>query len=304
MAANDRRIKANNAFGLLGAAMLIGDTTISFAIAPNLPTVDASSYLALTLEPDSVNEEIVHVTAFTPGNSTATIVRGREGTTARQHSQGVIWLHGPTGNDFPDSIFVPPMGSAYDDEFAVDGTLDAKWGWVNQSNGTVAVARSRLIVTKPSNGTSISNNYLVQTAPAAPYEFTTGPLAVLADSNAYAGPCIRGSASGRHVGVMLGQSGGSVPSLLADSGSQGSFNADLRNSETRFIGAGMGSLFLRIKDDGTTYTFSYSFDGVAWRQFTTMTRAAWLTDPNQVGFVIDAYAGDLVMSTDFFRRTT
>ena len=48
----------------------------------------------------SANLEIVYLTAYTAGQTTGTILRGQEGTTAVGHGAGVTWQCGPTVLDY------------------------------------------------------------------------------------------------------------------------------------------------------------------------------------------------------------
>ena len=46
----------------------------------------------------------------------------------------------------------------------------------------------------------------------------------------------------------------------------------------------MQEVWLKVDDDGSSLTFSYSMDGGAWIQVHTETHATWLAAPDQVGF--------------------
>lgn len=99
--ANEKRIRAAFESGTLGDTLLIAGTTITFAAAPGFNTLGADEHIALVLDPLGANgaPEIVYITAYTATESTATIVREREGTTAREHPNGSAWAHGPTVRD-------------------------------------------------------------------------------------------------------------------------------------------------------------------------------------------------------------
>jgi hypothetical protein len=98
--ANEKRVRVNNAIGLLGAGLTNSGTTITFVSAPPFPTIDSTKHVAIILEPDTSLEEIVYLTAYTAGATTGTIARGQEGSTAVAHSTGMPWAHGPTKRDF------------------------------------------------------------------------------------------------------------------------------------------------------------------------------------------------------------
>lgn len=67
----------------------------------------ADEFARVTLDPGRANgePEIIHVTDYDGTASSATIERGKEGTTAREHPSGTTWEHAPTVEDFnaPDS---------------------------------------------------------------------------------------------------------------------------------------------------------------------------------------------------------
>lgn len=108
------RLRTNNVFGTItNNPLLIGGTTLSGAGLANLVAVTGSDVAAITLDPNRVNgaPEIVYVTAHTAGNTSATILRGQEGTAARQHPNGTFWVHAPTALD-DDRVWSPPRAGA------------------------------------------------------------------------------------------------------------------------------------------------------------------------------------------------
>lgn len=97
------RLRTNNVFGTTtNNPLLIGGTTLSGAGLANLVAVTAPDVAVITLDPNRVHgaPEIVYVTAHTAANTSATILRGQEGTAARQHPNGTFWVHGATAVDF------------------------------------------------------------------------------------------------------------------------------------------------------------------------------------------------------------
>lgn len=103
--ANERRRRYQSGFGLITNNPLTNvATTMNSAELANLPAVTSESYLVVVLDPLSTNPafppEIVYVTAHTASATSATIVRGREGTSARQHNLNTRWSHSATPYDF------------------------------------------------------------------------------------------------------------------------------------------------------------------------------------------------------------
>lgn len=75
-------------------------TTATWTSAPaNMPAVASPNYLKVVVEPNTPNEEIVYVTVFTFGTTSANVLRGQEGSTAVAHA-AKPWIVGPTANDF------------------------------------------------------------------------------------------------------------------------------------------------------------------------------------------------------------
>ena len=79
-----------------------GATTINSAGLASLPAISSPDIAVLVLDPtgSAGAPEVVYVTAHTGSATSATISRGQEGSSARQHASGVAWVHGPTLYDF------------------------------------------------------------------------------------------------------------------------------------------------------------------------------------------------------------
>lgn len=98
------RIRQNSVKGTLSTSVNSSDTTLTTSWMSSFPVVAAGQVAAVVLDStkSAGDIEIVHITAHTAAASTATIVRGQEGTTARAHTAGVTCLHGPTKFDLFD----------------------------------------------------------------------------------------------------------------------------------------------------------------------------------------------------------
>jgi len=96
------RQRYDNSIGTLGAGLSSAGTTITFASAPSWPTLAKGNYIPLVIDPPGAapngNYEVVYVTAYTAGGTTATIKRGQEGTTGVSHGSGATWLCAPTAS--------------------------------------------------------------------------------------------------------------------------------------------------------------------------------------------------------------
>ena len=136
--ANEIRKRANFTLGLVAdAPLLIGATTLNSSQLANLPTVGATEHMALILDPEQTYgaPEIVWVTSHGSGATSATIVRAREGSVARQHGQGTRWVHGPVVSDFIRSATAAdrPTGGGlpYPGEVQYDQDTDQLVYWNN-----------------------------------------------------------------------------------------------------------------------------------------------------------------------------
>lgn len=91
------RVRTNNVFGTTtDNPLTAGATTMNSAGLANLAAVSSAEAI-IVLDPNRVNgaPEIVVVTAHTGSATSATIVRGQFGTSAREHPSGTEWVHGP-----------------------------------------------------------------------------------------------------------------------------------------------------------------------------------------------------------------
>lgn len=109
------RIHYNNALGALQSALAVDDTTINFLAAPPFETITSDDYVPLVLDPATSNGpnakfEIVHLTAYSYGNLSGTILRAQEGTSAQTHASGARWLCGPTKADVEALLLPGPTG--------------------------------------------------------------------------------------------------------------------------------------------------------------------------------------------------
>ena len=88
--------------------LAIGGTTMNSANLAAMPEVASPDIAAIVLDPagGAGAPEIVWVTAHTAAATSATIARGKEGSTARQHANTTAWVHMPTLYDH-----LPPIGT-------------------------------------------------------------------------------------------------------------------------------------------------------------------------------------------------
>jgi hypothetical protein len=104
--ANEQRAPRDYLSGVLTIAAAISDTTIQSAAFTSLPTNYSSTlYLPLELhDPDAGLYEVVWVTAHAGSSTSVTVVRGREGTSARAWPSGTQVVCAPTVRDTLSSL--------------------------------------------------------------------------------------------------------------------------------------------------------------------------------------------------------
>jgi hypothetical protein len=98
----ENRLIANYAFGQLSQAASVSDVVLNSAdFATALPSgLSTTTYVPVTLQDQSARIfETVWANAHTASATTATVVRGREGSTARAWPSGTLWTLAPTIRD-------------------------------------------------------------------------------------------------------------------------------------------------------------------------------------------------------------
>lgn len=104
--ANEILVRPNFCSGTItNNPLASGGTTLNSAELANLPAIGATQFVKIVLNPlgdvaYSVGPEIVYVTAHTASQTSATIARGKEGTTGIQHATGCPWVCGPVASDW------------------------------------------------------------------------------------------------------------------------------------------------------------------------------------------------------------
>lgn len=105
--ANEERVRQNFISGTTTNNPLASNgTNLTSAELANVEAIDSAEHSVLVLDPTGAGNgpEIVYITAHTGGATSATIVRGREGSSGVAHASGTVWVLGPTEADFPGSV--------------------------------------------------------------------------------------------------------------------------------------------------------------------------------------------------------
>lgn len=120
------RLRENFVRGTVeNAPLTAGGVVLTSADLVDLPTVADPDIAVLVLDPKKVNgdPEIVYVTDYNGGASpteSATILRGQEGTAAREHPLNTRWVHAPTVDDFDTT---PQFQLLDEQDLSGDGTF-------------------------------------------------------------------------------------------------------------------------------------------------------------------------------------
>lgn len=104
--ANEYRFPSDYKFGTLTTAAAISDTSLASAEFAALATgYSTALYMPIVLHDPSVGYEVMWMTAHTASSTSITVVRAKEGTTARAWPSSTQWLVAPTVRDALNVVF-------------------------------------------------------------------------------------------------------------------------------------------------------------------------------------------------------
>lgn len=157
--ANEIRVRTNFIGGLVeDNPLTAAAATLTSAGLAALVSIGATQHAAVVLDPDGINgsPEIIYITAHSATFGTATIARGQEGTTARQHDRDTTWVHSATALDFDR-----PLLHVRDEKAA--GTAGGA-----STSGSYAIRTLNTVAVNEISGASLTANVI--TLPAGTYE--------------------------------------------------------------------------------------------------------------------------------------
>lgn len=262
---------------LAGSGLTNSGTTITFAAGlthsngTNVPTLSGSDYIPLAiLDSSGYLSEIVHLTAYTAGGTTGTIVRGREGTSGVTHSSGDAVVGSPLKDDVLGLLSSPPPTTpgAYDDEF--DGLSGVTWTATPTAANTFDInttARHHAYIKASGSGAALVGKH--QPVPGA-YPYTiTAKVSSTARANYHRGGGIfvapaspTGTSNIAYLGVLYHTSYGnrSVQRVLQSFAGSSVSNTSQGNANTDW-----GPMYLKMVVNSATSIDTYvSRDGMAW----------------------------------------
>jgi len=231
-------------------------------------------------------------------------------------AQDLFVLGSPDPTNLPNSVSNPTVYLSPDVQPARAGTLDdefngaslntARWTWFNQDTTAATVANGLLTLTAPAAaGTSM--NGITQPAPATPW---TAVLKVNAMDLSPVQPAplsglVLGDSTGKF--IVFGVFFANPSAQLALTVGYWPTGTDATGGNP-FGSSMLPSTFpwwLKVQDDGTNLTFSYSGTGSVYTQVGTVSRTAFLSSgPTKVGIGVGSDGANTPVNGafDYFRQ--
>lgn len=283
--ANEIRLRQNFLSGTVTDNPLTsGATTVNSANLASLVAVDSASHAVIVLDPDGVAgaPEVVYVTAHSTSATSATIVRGREGSSARQHASGTPWVHGSVKSDFLSYGTLLPSPSSSLDDF--DGSsLGGAWTRVGYVSGDESYRQGRdgswLQVTGRAAG-----NYYYMTAPGGDFVVTMRSAWRVSATAMWGILITNSSGNGIGAGWYNSSPDGGIVGTIVGGGYTSGFT-DCSNSLPKgtLAGGGGEATWLQCQKSGNTYRIRGSIDGELWLPWSATYTPSSFT-PTRVGF--------------------
>lgn len=215
----------------------------------------------------------------------------------------------------PCGVNAPPTSpTAFDDEFA--WTLGApgdannpQYQQLNYGTSSTSLTNGELVFA-PQNtaGNAIRMIGTTATMPSTPWEFELKFLPQLTNVSGTAGTqtgmCLYdGTKAIQFVMDSRYNTGVSVNYMTNLNTFSSTPLTNPGNATNTAITSYPGWLYFKIKDDGTSYTFSWSYDGVNFNTLGTGLVGAFLGAPTSIGPCMLAINAGSTVSIDFLRRT-
>lgn len=169
--------------------------------------------------------------------------------------------------------------------------IDADFAWVNQGGASVDVSAGGIYLLAPAGGSS-NNRIRKKAAPSTPWTLTIGFIPFTFDANyVTCGLALRESSTSKLIFFLLGYVDNPVLRVERYT-NETTFSADaLTKTITNLLAINPAHIvYLRVLDNGTNLIYSYSIDGVHFRQFLSESRTAFMAGgPNEIGFFANGF---------------
>jgi hypothetical protein len=131
------RLPGDYLVGTLTNAAAIGDTSLvsaNFATLAGAGYYSASAVLPIVIHnPSTLAHEVVWITAHTAASTAATVVRGKEGTSAQAWPAGTQWVCAPTASRDGLGVYTSAQISAMTDQHVGMDVLEIDTGQIKTS---------------------------------------------------------------------------------------------------------------------------------------------------------------------------
>lgn len=285
------RIRANFVKGVVENSPVLTDdgTTLSSSVLSGFPVVEPPDLAAIVIDPLGT-PEIVYIIEHEDSATTATISRGREGTSALEHLENVPWIHAPTAADFgrldPDDPFAWGEDLGFDYEFENVGTsLPSGWSWMNKGGATYVERMGGGYVALPQSN---SENWrgIVNSLNGAPDSWViVAKLSwVLPVANySRVGLIVHDTTGGRMAFMGCANDNPLVAENWQSVSSAGTGSTIGTATSSHGFLAGHGYFKIQ-KNSSTSYDFAYSSNCTGWRTIGSGVNLSTNMTPNAFGF--------------------
>lgn len=280
---------------------------VTVPIASSLPT-----NFACAIENRGPGQVTLTPTTSTIDGAASLVLSAGQGVLIYSDGTNYFTMRGMASNTVAYVFAGPPDAppatpTAFDDEFN-ENSLSVQWTPVNQGPSTIAVSEGRLQIRNPQSSTN--NACLIVEVPpgSTPWEFTSKvSLDSIGEADSYAGIAVQ-DGGGQFVALTITDQG--APSSAATTEGWQALHYTAPSAVPSSVALGPysnnGSVYVRVRNDGTNLIFSISRDGLQFIQVYSEAVGSFLATITGIGLVVDnsGNVSDAVLSSDWIRNTT